>query len=476
MISFILPRYVIINFTNKMKVYLEDTITAISTPIGEGGIGIVRLSGPQSLEIADQIFVGKVKPSEVPTYTTHYGHIVFQKEIIDEVILTVMRAPGSYTREDIVEINCHGGIVPLKMVLEIVLQLGARLAQPGEFTRRAFLNGRIDLVQAEAVVDIIRAKTDLSLRAAVSQLEGKLSAIVRQIREALIKVLASIEAAIDFVEEDIEIISQQEILERLENIGVQLQNLLATAEGGKILREGISMVIAGRPNVGKSSLLNAFLREQRAIVTPIPGTTRDVIEEIINMEGIPLKIADTAGIRPVHDIVEKEGVARSRSCIQRSDLVLLLFDGSEALTEEDRQLLKEIKDKKAILVINKIDLPQQIEIDEIKPEVVNKPLVKISATEEIGLSQLEKTIVEMVWRGEVVASNGTLVTNVRHRNALREANSSIQRAIETTSQGRSEELIAVDIRAGMDSLGEIIGETVTEDILDYIFSEFCLGK
>jgi len=459
-----------------MKVYLEDTIAAISTPVGEGGIGIVRLSGPHALEIVDQIFVGRGKPSNFPTYTTHYGHIVFQGESIDEVILTVMRVPGSYTREDIVEINCHGGIVPLKKVLEIVLQLGARLAEPGEFTRRAFLNGRIDLAQAEAVIDIIRAKTDLSLQTAISQLKGELSAKVRQIKELVLKVLASIEAAIDFVQEDIEIISRDEILEQLENIREQLERLLATADYGKVLREGISTVIAGRPNVGKSSLLNALLQEQRAIVTPIPGTTRDVIEEIINIQGIPLKIADTAGIRPVQDIIEKEGVDRSRSYMQRADLILLMLDGSEPLTSEDRELLKEIRDKEAILVINKIDLPQKIELKKVEELAIKKPLVKISATQAIGLPDLEKTIVEMIWRGEVIVSDGALITNVRHKNSLRQAHSSIQRAIETTRQGLSEELISVDLRAALNSLGEITGETVVEDILDYIFSEFCIGK
>jgi tRNA modification GTPase len=418
----------------KREEFANDTIAAVSTPLGEGGIGIVRLSGAKSLSIADKIFKRKdgKKPSSFSTYTTHYGYIVSKGERIEEVILTVMRAPRSYTREDIVEINCHGGIVPLKQVLDLVLESGARMASPGEFTKRAFLNGRIDLAQAEAVVDLIRAKTEEASKIALAQLEGKLSQ--------------------------------------------RLERLLSTAERGKILREGISTVIAGRPNVGKSSLMNAFLRENRVIVTPVPGTTRDTIEEIINIEGIPLKVIDTAGMRKVRGIVEKEGVKRSRLYLERADLVLLILDGSETLAREDRELIEKVKNRNLVVVINKIDLPQKIEIEKAKKLLPGKKIIKISALYGNGLDSLEKYIGRMLWKGEIVSPQTVIVTRARHKEALLQAQESIKKVVESLNSKMSEEFLALDLKAALDNLGEIIGETTSEDILDKIFSEFCIGK
>jgi tRNA modification GTPase len=458
--------------------FTNDTIAAVSTPLGEGGIGIIRLSGPNSLSIADKIFKSKngKKPSSLPTYTTHYGHIVRKGKRIEEVILTVMRAPRSYTREDIVEINCHGGIVPLKQVLDLVLEDGARMASPGEFTKRAFLNGRIDLSQAEAVVDLIRAKTEEASQVALAQLEGKLSEEVKKIREEIISLLAIVEAAIDFPEEDIERLSGKEMLKRTRKISQGLERLLSTAEKGKVLREGINTVIAGRPNVGKSSLMNAFLREKRVIVTPVPGTTRDTIEEIVNIEGIPLKVIDTAGIRKVRSVVEKAGVERSRLYLERADLVLLILDGSENLAREDRELIKKAKDRDLIVVINKIDLPQKIGLEKLKKLLPGKRIIKISALYGNGLSSLEKYIGRMLWKGKISSPQTVMVTRARHKEALLGAQESIKRVLESLKSKMSEEFLALDLKAALDNLGEIVGETTTEDILDKIFSEFCIGK
>ena len=488
-----------------MKYDLDDTIAAISTPVGEGGIGIVRLSGKGSLSIADKIFKSgdDARPSEFKTYTTHYGHIIRrvtsteheagtpfdlvrlrspqvaqgrQYDIIDEVILTVMRAPRSYTKEDIVEINCHAGIVPLRKVLELVLSSGARLAQPGEFTRRAFLNGRIDLAQAESVLDAIRSKTDTSLRAAMSQLGGELSSKIRNLRDALLDLSSHVEASIDFPEEDIEIMSECGLQKKVKEIVEELKVLIDSADKGRILAEGIRTVICGRPNVGKSSLMNSLLKENRVIVSHIPGTTRDTIEEIININGIPLKIVDTAGIIETDDLLTKEGVERTRFHIRAADLILLILDGSEPLSVEDEKIIDEVKDRKTIVVVNKIDLPKRLVVEKLKDLLIGKEIVEISVTENKNLKNLENSISEMIWGGEVTGDYTVMVTNVRHKALLVQVREVLERALDNLAKETPPEFIALDIREGIECLGEITGEGVASDILDRIFDKFCIGK
>ena len=456
----------------------RDTIAAISTPLGEGGIGIARLSGPQSLAIADRIFQGKdgIKPSESPTHTLQYGHITQNGEIIDEVLLTVMRAPYTYTREDIVEINCHGGIVPLGRVLDLTLKEGACLAEPGEFTKRAFLNGRIDLAQAEAVVNVIRAKTSLSLKAAMSQLRGHFSRKVEGLRTTLVNLIAKVEADGDFPDEDVESLNWQDIGRELSEMVDSLSKLIATAKSGKLLREGIRAVIAGKPNVGKSSLFNALLGEDRAIVTAVPGTTRDVIEETVNIKGIALNLADTAGLRKAEGEIEKESVTRSRHSMGEADLILLTLDGSGPLSREDRAIMEEVKDRAAILVINKMDLPQRLNIRQVKEALPDKRIVRISATRKTGLLELKQAVADMFWQGEVLSPETALVTNARHKDALLKAKESLQNCRSSLQSQVPLEFIALDLRSSLNSLGEIVGKTATEDILNRIFSQFCIGK
>ncbi len=461
-----------------MKYDLDDTIVAISTPVGEGGIGIVRLSGRDSLSVADKIFRSKndLHPSGFESYTTHYGHIVQENEIIDEVLLTVMKAPKSYTKEDIVEISCHGGIVPLKKILGLVLSMGPRTAEPGEFTKRAFLNGRIDLAQAESVLDIIRSKTDKGLRAAMSQLDGDFSRNVRAIREELIGILSNVEASIDFPDEDTEILTEFNIKEKLTDTAGEIRALHDSSDKGRILTEGIRTVICGRANVGKSSLMNALLREKRVIVSHIPGTTRDAIEEILNIDGIPLRVADTAGIIDSDDSLTREGVEKSRSHISAADLVLFLLDGNAPLTADDTAIMDEIKDKKAIVVVNKGDLPQRLDTDEVKSLMPQKRIVGISATEKKNLGKLEGAIKDMIWGGDVTADHSVLVINQRHKALLGLAWDSLQKALKSVSEKTPPEFIALDMREAVESLGEITGETIDEKILERIFSNFCIGK
>jgi len=454
---------------------LTETIAAISTPPGAGGIGIVRLSGPQALAIADRIFRGRSQPSQCETFTVHYGHIVDGEEVLEECLLTTMRAPHTYTREDVVEINCHSGPAVLRAVLDLTLRHGARLAEPGEFTKRAFLHGRIDLAQAEAVLDLINAQTDLSRRAALSQLEGRLSQRVTSIRERLIDLLAHLEAALDFTDDDIEIISPADQQARLEEIRAELRALAASADAGQILREGLSAVIAGRPNVGKSSLMNALLRTNRVIVTPIPGTTRDAIEEMVNLRGVPVRLVDTAGLRESEDVLEREGVDRSRRWLERADLILLVLDRAEPLRAEDRAALAELNGRKAVIVLNKSDLPAHLEEAEVTGLCPETPQVVLSALTGEGVDRLEEAILRLVWGGQVEAST-PLVTNVRHQRALVAAAESLERALATLQQGWSEELVAVDVQAALQQVGEIVGETSTEEVINYIFEAFCIGK
>ncbi len=465
--------------------YLDDTIAAISTPIGKSGIGIVRLSGKEALSIADRIFVCKdrKKPSSFKTYTTHYGWIVDNeagstkheaRNIIDEAILTIMRAPKSYTKEDVVEINCHSGIVVLRKVLDLVLEQGARLAQPGEFTQRAFLNGRIDLTQAEAVLDIIRAKTDAALRIGIEQLQGSLSGQINKIRRDLLDMLSKIEANIDFPEEEISAVNGLKISKALDNIDNKLKNILDTSRYGRILREGINVVICGRPNAGKSSLLNTLLRQERSIVTPTAGTTRDTIEEIIDIKGIPIKIVDTAGIIEPKDIIEKKAVARSKKYISSADLVILIFDGSKKISQLDQMLIKKLDSRPTVAVINKIDLRQKINKQYLLKRF--NRIAEISCLKNRNINLLEDEVANTIWQGKIDSSPGYLISNLRHIRLVKKASKHITQAKESLKNALSLEFIAQDIREALDYLDEILGKRLGEDLLDRIFSEFCIGK
>ena len=455
---------------------LSDTIAAISTPIGEGGIGIVRLSGEKALNICDKIFVSAAgrKPSDFKTYTMHYGTIVKDGKVIDEVILTVMRAPKSYTREDVVEINCHGGIVALRDTLNLVLDQGARPAEPGEFTKRAFLNGRIDLTQAEAVLDIIRAKTDSALKMGIEQLKGGLSSQINKHRQSLLGVLAELEASIDFPEEEISISGLKSISKKIEEIDKGLAKLIEGSKLARILREGIHVVICGKPNVGKSSLLNALLQEERSIVTPIAGTTRDAIEEIIDIKGIPVRIVDTAGILEPRDLVEKEAVKRSQEHIAAADLVLIIFDGNKRLAKEDLFLISKLKKKKAIVLVNKIDLKQKIERDKLAK--LFKNIIGISAKKIKNIDLLENVIADLIYGGNIATPESLLVANLRYIRELQKAKIAIAQAQSSLDNNLSAEFIAQGLKEGVEVLDEILGKRFSEDLLDKIFSEFCIGK
>ncbi|MBU0709558.1 MAG: tRNA uridine-5-carboxymethylaminomethyl(34) synthesis GTPase MnmE [Candidatus Omnitrophica bacterium] len=460
---------------------LTDTIAAIATPAGESGIGIVRISGRDSIPIADGIFISKDnrKPSLFKTYTTHYGFIADPKEnsksgYIDEVILTIMRAPKSYTKEDVVEINCHGGIVALRRVLDLVLENGCRLAEPGEFTKRAFLNGRIDLAQAEAVLDIIRAKTDSALKISLEQLRGGLSKRINHIRIDLLDVLSLLEVNIDFPEEEIDSVNLQAIARKINNLDSRLKEILNTSKQGRILREGIHVVICGKPNVGKSSLLNALLDQERSIVTSIPGTTRDTIEEIIDIKGIPVRIVDTAGILEPRDLVEKKSVGRSRRYIDLADLVILLFDGNKKLSKEDEALIGKLKKKAVIAVINKIDLRQNIEKDKIAKKF--KEIVDISAKKIRNINLLEDAIANLVYNGRVISSEPVVVSRLRQIESIREAEKLIAEAAKSLDNKLSLEFIAQDIKDALLYLDQLLGKKFSESLLDKIFSEFCIGK
>jgi len=456
----------------------DETIAAISTAPGEAGIGIVRISGPQAIDILDAIFEPKRRESikEFGQRKMVYGFVLDGKERIDEVLAVYMKGPGTYTAEDVAEIDCHGGIVPSRKILEMALKNGARLAERGEFTKRAFLNGRLDLTQAEAVMDLIGAKTDKSYEIALDQLEGGLSKKVRSIRNKLLTMLAKIEVGIDYPEEDIEDITFDEILKLELSVESDVRELLKTADTGKIMREGLQTVIIGKPNVGKSSLLNALLQEARAIVTNIPGTTRDVIEEHLNIRGIPVKIVDTAGIRETEDMIEKMGVERSKAFFNKADLIILVLDAGEAIRKEDREIIEYVKDRKAIVLVNKTDLKVKISDEEIKTLLGDKAIIKTSLLNGSGLKELEDKIVEMVYSGEIFQRGDALVTSVRQKRALEMALKSIADAIKITHEKLPYDFIEIDIKNAYAYLGEIIGETVGDDIIDKVFSEFCLGK
>ncbi|MEN6414017.1 MAG: tRNA uridine-5-carboxymethylaminomethyl(34) synthesis GTPase MnmE [Veillonellales bacterium] len=462
------------------QVFEEDTISAIATAPGEGGIGIVRVSGPQALVVADRLFRGVKgkKVQDIGSYQAAYGHIVDPQSeaFIDEVLLLVMRSPRSYTREDVVEIHCHGGSVPLKNILRLTLLTGARLADPGEFTKRAFLNGRLDLTQAEAVMDVIRAKTDSSLRMAMGQLSGRLSAAIHRLRHEILGMVAHLEAAIDFPEEDIEELTAAETARQAAAVLTDLERLLATAQTGRILRDGLETVIIGKPNVGKSSLLNALLGEERAIVTDVPGTTRDVIEEYVNIRGVPLKIVDTAGIRETADVVEQLGVKRARQFVAKADLVLLLLDASQALSVEDKEILTLLKGRQAVVLINKSDLPQVLDLATVSALVPNQQILWISVTAGTGLDQLEQCIVDMVYGGRLQQGEGGFVNNLRQADLLSQARQHLQDVLAAIDAGMPPDCIVIDLRDAWDKLGEITGDTVGEDMIQQIFTRFCIGK
>lgn len=459
---------------------IDDTITAIATAPGEAGIGIVRLSGKKSIDILDKIFIPTKKKSilEYASRRLTHGQIVdpVTQHRIDEVLVTYMKAPHTYTAEDVVEIDCHGGIVPVRKILELTLQHGARMAEPGEFTKRAFLNGRIDLAQAEAVIDLIRSKTDKSFDVALEQLDGFLSKTVKKIQSSLLEMLAHITVNIDFPDEDIEEITYRELEKQANEVSQTIEKLLDTVDTGRVLKEGLSTVIIGRPNVGKSSLMNALLRESRAIVTEVPGTTRDIIEEFVNIRGVPLRIIDTAGIRETEDIVEKIGVERSKEFFNRADLIILVLDASEALSNEDRMIIDLLQNRPAIILMNKTDLSMVLEEEEIQKMLPNQKIIKVSIVENKGLETLENTIVDFVYGGKVKHKESFFITNTRHKNALERAKKSIEEAIKAIYQGLSLEFVEIDVKNCWECLGEITGDTIEEDILDAIFSNFCIGK
>ena len=458
----------------------NDTISAIATAVGEGGIGIVRISGSKAVAIANRLFISKrgERAANIASHMVVYGDIIEPEsgETIDEVLLILMRAPRSYTREDVVEIHCHGGSVPLKRILDLTLVLGARLAEPGEFTKRAFLNGRLDLAQAEAVIDIIRSKTDASLRAAVGNLSGRLSTEIQHLRYAILSMIAQLEASIDFPEEDIEEATAADVAALISKAQADIDNLLVTAQTGRILREGLATVIIGKPNVGKSSLLNALLREKRAIVTDIPGTTRDSIEEYVNIRGIPLKIIDTAGIHETTDVVEKIGVEKAKELVKQADLILLLLDASLPLSPEDKTVLKLLSGQQAIIIVNKSDLPPLLDMAELEQYIGSRLVIRTSITQGAGLAELEELIVNLVYHGQVTQGEAAFVNNVRHADALRQTNQRLAEALATIENGMPPDCVVIDLRAAWEKLGEITGDTIGEDIIDQIFSQFCIGK
>lgn len=457
----------------------EETIVAISTPFGVSGIGIVRISGSRSEAIAKKIFRPKRDSSHFISHRFHYGEIVDSQNgnPIDEVLIVLMKSPRTYTREDIVEIHCHGGYFILQKVLELVLREGARMAHPGEFTKRAFLNGRIDLTQAEAVIDLISAKTMASLEIAHQQLRGIFYDQLTLLKEGLVERLALIEAHIDFPEEEIEPISSKEIKDSLEGMAAKMEEWIASYEEGKIFREGISCAIVGKTNVGKSSLLNVLLKEERAIVTPIPGTTRDVIEEVLNINGIPVRLIDTAGLRKAIDTIEQEGVKRAKQRVADSDFVLLMVDGSRSLDADDLEIFEEIKGKKKVVIINKNDLPLKISLEEVRGRFLADPIVSISALRNEGIDGLKEAIYHSLIHRDIRPSpEHLIVANIRHKTALSQVKENLLNAVKGLEEGTSLEFIAFDIRSALEALGEVVGETTTEEVLNRIFEEFCIGK
>lgn len=462
--------------------YLDDTIAAISTAVGQGGIGIIRLSGKEAIAIADKIFSNKhkTKPSEFKNNTVHFGWIVKKEnkkeEIIDEVLLTVMRAPKSYTAEDVVEISCHGGVIPLKSILHLTIDFGARPAEPGEFTKRAFLNGRMDLTQAEAVLDIIQAKTDAFLRVSLNQLKGELTLELESIRENLMTVYTHMEAIVNFPEDEVNAADKAQLFKQAKAARKKVEGLLKSSDQGKILKEGIKVVLCGKPNVGKSSLLNVLLKQPRAIVTDIAGTTRDTIEETAQIRGIPFQLVDTAGILEPRDLVEKEAVKRSHLYIDSADLVLFVIDNNCALSKEDLSLVAKVKDKNTIVLINKSDLKRKINKKKVRGLFKGRKIIEVSALKTTGVHRLEEAIVQNVWHGKITDTPRLMISNTRHVSALKNCLLLLKKVEESFSQNLPFELIAEDIKSAVSHLDNITGRNVDSDLIDKIFSEFCIGK
>lgn len=474
---------------------LDDTIAAISTPRGSGGIAVIRVSGLRSIEIVDKLFSGKVRLKDADSHRAYYGKILDHNSVgdsggmkpsfLDEVVVTLFRAPKSYTCEDVVEISCHGGQFLSERILELLLRQGCRAAEPGEFTQRAFLNGRLDLAQAEAVADIIRAKTELSLRAALSQFQGIFSQRIKDLRQQVIDICSLLELELDFAEEDVQFADRAEIQTKLLNCISEVEAFLNSYRRGKILREGARLVIVGKPNVGKSSLLNALLKEERAIVTHIPGTTRDVLEEQLSLGGVLFRVVDTAGVRETSDVIEREGVNRTKAQIRNAELILFVFDGSEELDRQDDELIAQVFELRGSpelqnsfsAVINKIDLPVRMNKGELGRRLPGCPIIEISAKKLIGIEQLEKMLLKIIMgKGGAILNGEPIVTNLRQKDALERALTALQSTLQLLQQGSSSEFVALDLRTALDSLGEIIGEVTTEDILGNIFSKFCIGK
>ncbi len=478
--------------------YLDETIAAISTPHGMGGIGIIRISGNKAFEIAAKLFAGKKPFREIKSHTINYGKILDSSSgvMVDEVLLSKMEGPHTFTKEDVVEINCHGGMVVLYQILDLVVKEGARPAEPGEFTKRAFLNGRLDLSQAEAVIDLINAKTAEGSRAAAVQLEGRLSEKIKNSRSKLIGLLAHIEVTVDYPEHDVEEITGRAVYESILNIMEDLAGIAESFDKGKILREGIRVVIAGKPNVGKSSLLNALAGKNKAIVTDIPGTTRDIIEEYISMGGIPVKLSDTAGIRETADPIEKIGVEKAEGAIEAADLIILMLDGSRGFDEDDKGILRKLSGKKMICIINKTDMADEKTVSAMEDYLLegqgglrqeNSPLAlkevfrdtKIIRTSMVygkGLEELEAGIKELFIKGNVAVNNEVLVTGIRHKNLLDMAIGSLREAGKAYEGSLPLDMITIDIKDAAEYLGQITGESVSEDVVHEIFSRFCLGK
>lgn len=455
-----------------------DTIAAIATAMSNSGIGIIRISGDEAFEVADRIFYpkkGNKKVSEMETHTIHYGYIKDQEEIIDEVMLLIMKGPRSYTCENTIEIDCHGGVLVMKRILETVLKYGARPAEPGEFTKRAFLNGRIDLSQAESVIDIINAKNDFALKSSVSQLRGAVLEKIKDIRAAVLHEIAFIESALDDPEHVSLVGYPEQLYDIIKKEKEKTDKLLNSSDNGKMLKEGIKTVIVGKPNAGKSSLLNLLVGEERAIVTDIAGTTRDILEEQIQIGGISLNIIDTAGIRNTDDIVEKIGVSKSKEYMENADLVIYVVDSSTSLDENDREIMDNIRDKKAIVLLNKSDLETETTVEDVLKHL-DKPVISISAKQNTGIQILENTIEEMFFSGKISFNDEVYITNIRHKNALAESSGSLQMVLDSIESGMPEDFFTIDMMNAYEELGTIIGESVGEDLVNEIFSKFCMGK
>lgn len=456
----------------------SDTIAAISTAVGEGGIAIIRVSGPDSVQEVERIFKSKSKLTQVDSHTVHYGHIVDPKtgENLEEVLVTVMRAPRSFTTEDVVEISAHGGVISVKRVMDLLLQLNIRLAEPGEFTKRAFLNGRIDLSQAEAVMDLIRSKSDRAFSVALKQVEGTLSRKINELRHTLVETLAHIEVNIDYPEHDVESLTSEFIKEKSQLVMGEIDKLLKTAQEGKILREGITTAIIGRPNVGKSSLLNTLAQDNRAIVTDIPGTTRDVIEEFVTINNIPLKLLDTAGIRETMDVVEQIGVERSKHAVNEADLILLVLNANEPLHQDELELMEQIRGRQCIIIMNKMDLPSNLDLDILHRYYPDELIVPMSVKAQEGVDRLEEAISNLFFSGQIEGGDLTYVSNVRHIALLKKSKQSLQDAYDAAEQLIPIDMIQIDVRMAWEQLSEILGEAVGDSLIDQIFSQFCLGK